>query len=185
MRVHISLNVKDINESVGFYKKMLGMSPVKLFNAEKNNDNGESLIETRNGYAKFDSPDAGLNLVLNETEFRAGGSLSHLGLQVKNTEEVLKFRDKWINEGLLTIDEMKVDCCYAKQDKTWVRDPDGNEWEAFVVLEDLDSMEQIESCGCANNFSEQKQVSEASCCDPNSSEIGETLPSHETCCQAN
>jgi len=27
-------------------------------------------------------------------------------------------------------------CCYAIQDKSWVRDPDGNEWEVFVVLKD-------------------------------------------------
>jgi lactoylglutathione lyase len=31
---------------------------------------------------------------------------------------------------------MQTDCCYATQDKTWVKDPDGNEWEAFVVLKD-------------------------------------------------
>jgi hypothetical protein len=31
---------------------------------------------------------------------------------------------------------MQTSCCYAVQDKTWVADPDGNEWEAFVVLED-------------------------------------------------
>ncbi|MDX6558134.1 MAG: hypothetical protein QOF72_1183, partial [Blastocatellia bacterium] len=33
-------------------------------------------------------------------------------------------------------DEMQTTCCYAVQDKTWVSDPDGNEWEAFVVLQD-------------------------------------------------
>jgi hypothetical protein len=31
---------------------------------------------------------------------------------------------------------MQTTCCYAVQDKTWVADPDGNEWEVFVVLED-------------------------------------------------
>jgi hypothetical protein len=31
---------------------------------------------------------------------------------------------------------METNCCYALQNKTWVSDPDGNEWEAFVVLED-------------------------------------------------
>jgi hypothetical protein len=31
---------------------------------------------------------------------------------------------------------MQTDCCYAIQDKTWVADPDGNEWEVFVVLTD-------------------------------------------------
>jgi hypothetical protein len=38
--------------------------------------------------------------------------------------------------GLITRDEMQTSCCYAVQDKTWVHDPDGNEWEVFVVLED-------------------------------------------------
>lgn len=38
--------------------------------------------------------------------------------------------------GLTPRDEMQTSCCYALQDKSWVRDPDGNEWEAFVVLED-------------------------------------------------
>jgi len=189
MRVHISLNVKDINESVGFYKKMLGMDPVKLFNAERNNDSGEGLSESKRGYAKFDSEETGLNLVLNEAEFNAGGSLSHLGLQVKSTDEVLKFRDKWVEEGLLTVDEMEVDCCYAKQDKTWVRDPDGNEWEAFVVLEDLDSMETSGSCDCANVVADHDEVSgdfsKDSCCDANPVEVVGRVPNHATCCQTN
>jgi hypothetical protein len=45
-------------------------------------------------------------------------------------------RERWTEAGLLTRDEMQTNCCYALQDKTWVRDPDGNEWEVFVVLED-------------------------------------------------
>jgi lactoylglutathione lyase len=44
---------------------------------------------------------------------------------------------------------MQTNCCYAIQDKTWVTDPDGNEWEAFVVLEDnLPETEQAIGC-CA------------------------------------
>jgi lactoylglutathione lyase len=39
---------------------------------------------------------------------------------------------------------MKTNCCYALQDKTWVADPDGNQWEAFVVLED--NTEQTSMC---------------------------------------
>jgi hypothetical protein len=45
-------------------------------------------------------------------------------------------RERWAQAGLITRDEMQTNCCYALQDKTWVHDPDGNEWEAFVVLED-------------------------------------------------
>jgi hypothetical protein len=44
---------------------------------------------------------------------------------------------------------MQTNCCYAIQDKTWVTDPDGNEWEVFVVLEDnLSETDQSISC-CA------------------------------------
>ena len=49
---------------------------------------------------------------------------------------MLAIRRTWTDAGLITRDEIKTDCCYALQDKTWVRDPDGNEWEVFVVLED-------------------------------------------------
>jgi len=88
-------------------------------------------------YAKFDVANPSLNLVLNQADFIRGGSLSHLGVQVFSTDEVLATRDKWIKSGLLLLDEMQVDCCYAKQDKTWVKDPDGNDWEVFVVLDDV------------------------------------------------
>lgn len=45
-------------------------------------------------------------------------------------------RERWAEAGLVTRDEMDTNCCYARQDKTWVHDPDGYEWEVFVVLED-------------------------------------------------
>ncbi|MBW3670346.1 MAG: glyoxalase/bleomycin resistance/dioxygenase family protein, partial [Acidobacteria bacterium] len=53
-----------------------------------------------------------------------------------STEDVLAIRQRWSEAGLVSRDEMQTDCCYATQDKTWVKDPDGNECEAFVVLED-------------------------------------------------
>jgi lactoylglutathione lyase len=57
-------------------------------------------------------------------------------LQVTSTDDVLAIRTRWAESGLVTRDEMETDsdCCYATQDKTWVHDPDGNEWETFVVL---------------------------------------------------
>jgi hypothetical protein len=44
---------------------------------------------------------------------------------------------------------MQTDCCYATQDKTWVHDPDGNEWEVFVVLKDNLPEKQTERAGAA------------------------------------
>jgi hypothetical protein len=76
--------------------------------------------------------------------------LSHLGIQVESTDDVLAMRQIWRERGLLTRDEMKTECCYALQDKSWVRDPDGNEWEVFAVLEDnLPERPVLEKSCCA------------------------------------
>ena len=36
-----------------------------------------------------------------------------------------------------TFAEEGTDCCYARQDKFWFQDPDGNSWEVFFVHEQL------------------------------------------------
>jgi len=121
LKAHVSINVRNVERSIDFYRKMFGIEPSKV----------------RTGYAKFDVQNPPLNLALNEVPTLPGaGALSHLGLQVTSTEDVLAIRTRWSEAGLITRDEMKTDCCYATQDKTWVRDPDGNGWEAFVVLKD-------------------------------------------------
>lgn len=126
LKAHISINVSNIERSVAFYRKMLGIEPLKV----------------RTGYAKFDLQNPPLNLAMNEIPLGAEGKvsrlsrLSHLGIQVGSTEDVLAMRAQWVAAGLATRDEMQTSCCYAVQDKTWVSDPDGNEWEVFVVLED-------------------------------------------------
>jgi len=121
LKAHVSINVRNVQTSIDFYRKMLGIEPSKV----------------RTGYAKFDVQNPPLNLALNEVPTLAdAGALSHLGLQVASTDDVLATRLRWTSAGLVPRDEMQTECCYAKQDKTWVHDPDGNEWEVFVVLED-------------------------------------------------
>ena len=144
LKAHISINVRNVERSIDFYRKMFGIEPSKV----------------RTGYAKFDVQNPPLNLALNEVPgLAAAGALSHLGLQVASTDDVLAIRTRWAEAGLVTRDEMQTDCCYATQDKTWVHDPDGNEWEAFVVLKD--NLPEVEgaaaccttkevACGCAS-----------------------------------
>ena len=62
---------------------------------------------------------------------------------------MLAYQERWSTAGLATRGEMGTDCCYAVQNKTWVVDPDGNEWEAFVVVQDnLAEVKSASSC-CA------------------------------------
>jgi catechol 2,3-dioxygenase-like lactoylglutathione lyase family enzyme len=133
LKAHVALNVHNVEKSMEFYRKMLGIEPSKV----------------RTGYAKFDVQNPPLNLTLNENEFRERGALSHLGIQVASTDDVLAMRRKWADAGLITRDEMQTSCCYALQDKTWVRDPDGNEWEVFVVLED--NLAETTACACGTD----------------------------------
>jgi catechol 2,3-dioxygenase-like lactoylglutathione lyase family enzyme len=120
LKPHLAINVRDVEASTEFYKKMFGIEPSKV----------------RTGYAKFDVSEPGLNFTLNQVSFNEQGALSHLGIQVSSSEDVLAVKTSWEERGLLARDELQTDCCYALQDKAWVKDPDGNEWEVFVVLED-------------------------------------------------
>jgi catechol 2,3-dioxygenase-like lactoylglutathione lyase family enzyme len=136
LKAHLALNVRNVDQSIQFYRKMLGIEPSKV----------------RTGYAKFDVTNPPLNLSLNESPLTGRGALSHLGIQVRSTEDVLATRQKWNDAGLLTRDEMQTSCCYAVQDKTWVSDPDGNEWEVFVVLQD-NLAESTSCCGVGQETS--------------------------------
>ena len=155
LKAHLALNVRNVVKSTDFYRKMLGIEPSKV----------------RTGYAKFDLQNPPLNLTLNEVAFKEKGALSHLGIQVGSTEDVLAMREKWNDSGLVTRDEMQTNCCYATQDKTWVRDPDGNEWEVFVVLQD--NLPETAPCECGHKVSEADArinlpatVASATCCAP-------------------
>ena len=123
LKAHIALIVSDVETSTAFYSKMLGIDPMKL----------------RPGYAKFDVQNPPLNLSLNVGRVAEQRTVSHFGLQVASTEEVIAMRDRWAASGLRTRDEMQTECCYALQDKAWVSDPDGNEWEVFTVLANLEN----------------------------------------------
>ena len=134
-KAHVAIHVKNVLSSIEFYRKLFGIEPSKV----------------RTGYAKFDVANPPLNFTLNEDASASQGALSHLGIQVDSTADVLAVRQRWQDQGLITRDEMGTSCCYALQDKAWVHDPDGYEWEVFAVLED--------------NLPE-KAVAEKSCCAP-------------------
>ena len=150
LKAHLALNVKNVEQSIDFYRRMLGIEPAKV----------------RTGYAKFDVQNPPLNLTLNQVAFNERGALSHMGIQLGSTEDVLTMRESWADAGLITRDEMQTNCCYATQDKTWVRDPDGNEWEAFVVLKD--NLPETAACECGDKVVESPRVpaQSANCCAP-------------------
>jgi len=152
LKAHLAIKVRNVEQSIEFYRQLFGIEPSKV----------------RTGYAKFDVQNPPLNFTLNEAAINTRGALSHLGIQVRSTEDVLATKQRWHDGGLLTRDEMQTSCCYAVQDKTWVRDPDGNEWEVFVVLED--NLAETTACECGDKVAATKPQaiaeSATSCCAP-------------------
>jgi catechol 2,3-dioxygenase-like lactoylglutathione lyase family enzyme len=154
LKAHLAINVGDVERSIGFYKKMFGIEPSKV----------------RTGYAKFDVQDPPLNFTLNQVPFSGPGALSHMGIQVASTDDVLAMKARWENSGLVPREEMQTTCCYALQDKAWVHDPDGNEWEVFAVLKD-------------NLREEARNEAGMACCTPASANIaGADSTDRASCC---
>jgi len=131
--VHISLNVSDLDRSVGFYRRFFG-EPRKL----------------KTDYAKFVNADPELHLAIQPglTSPRASGTLSHLGLRVGSTDEVRKWKSALTERGVTTEEEKTEACCYAVQEKFWLSDPDGNRWEVYTVLEDIEQPKEAASTAC-------------------------------------
>jgi catechol 2,3-dioxygenase-like lactoylglutathione lyase family enzyme len=154
LKAHLALNVRDVRASIDFYKRMLDLEPSKV----------------RTGYAKFDVQEPPLNLTLNEVPFDGPGALSHLGIQVAGTDDVVAMKTRWEERGLVPREEMQTTCCYALQDKAWVRDPDGNEWEVFTVLRDNlpeGNAKAVNSGCCTPTFSDAEGKDRAvptACC---------------------
>jgi catechol 2,3-dioxygenase-like lactoylglutathione lyase family enzyme len=118
-RVQLALNVSNIDVAVAFYSKLFGAEPAKQ----------------RPGYANFAIAEPSLKLVLIENAENAG-TLNHLGVETETSDEVAIALDRLNQAGLEAEPKETVDCCYALQDKVWVKDPDGAPWEIYTVLGD-------------------------------------------------
>lgn len=123
LRPHLALTVSDVERAIPFYRALLGAEPVKV----------------RDGYAKFEVKQPALNFSLNAGERGPTlGAFNHAGIQVASTADVLAAKERRTAAGLAAFDEMDTTCCYARQDKIWVHDPDGTPWEVFATHEDTE-----------------------------------------------
>ena len=120
MRPHLSLDVHDVSASAAFYQKVFRAVPQKQ----------------TTDYAKFDLTEPALNFSLVST----AGSVSrvnHLGIEVQSAGEIAVWKQRLQEAGILEKVEDNIACCFARQDKLWFTDPDGNAWEVFTVHQQL------------------------------------------------
>ena len=64
------------------------------------------------------------------------GRLTTWAIEVDTPEEVRAATRRLADVGLEPDVHEGTTCCYAVQDKAWVKDPDGAPWEVYTVLAD-------------------------------------------------
>jgi catechol 2,3-dioxygenase-like lactoylglutathione lyase family enzyme len=115
--------VSHFDAAVAFCSRLFGAAPAKQ----------------RPGCANFAIDDPPLKLVLNSRGNGPGGTINHLGVEVATTGEVGQAEARLAAQGLATDTRPGTGCCYARQDKVWVHDPDGLPWEYYTVLEHIET----------------------------------------------
>jgi hypothetical protein len=77
---------------------------------------------------------------------------------VDSIEEMAVWKQRLQEQSILEKVEERIACCFARQDKLWFSDPDGNAWEIFTVHEQLGVTGPLSTTGCCvpmgNNVSE-------------------------------
>lgn len=122
VRFHLSLNVSDISRSLSFYQTLFGMGPAKV----------------RADYAKFELNDPPLVLSLEPRVPGKDGVLNHMGFRMPDAGSLVAMQRRLEQSGIHTRREEGVECCYARQTKFWVHDPDGTLWEVYTFDGDLE-----------------------------------------------
>lgn len=145
MRPHLSLDVRNVPASVAFYQKVFGVPPQKQ----------------TTDYAKFDLTSPALNLSLVSSAGKVS-VVNHLGIEVESADDIAMWKQHLLEWGILEKVEEGIECCFARQDKLWFTDPDGNSWEVFTVYEQLAVTGTLKNTGCC--VPKRKGAVEPACC---------------------
>jgi catechol 2,3-dioxygenase-like lactoylglutathione lyase family enzyme len=114
-RLHIHVGVNDIDHSIGFYSTLFGSEPTVV----------------RSDYAKWMLEDPRINFAISSGNAQKG--IEHLGIQVESEHELKDVYDRLKAADRPVLEEGATTCCYAQSEKSWIADPQGVVWEAFLT----------------------------------------------------
>jgi catechol 2,3-dioxygenase-like lactoylglutathione lyase family enzyme len=114
-RLHVHVAVENLERAVGFYSALFAATPAVV----------------KPDYAKWMLDDPRVNFAIS-TRGRAPG-LDHLGIQVEDKAELNEVHARLQAAGTPLIDQGLTACCYARSEKSWINDPAGIAWEAFLT----------------------------------------------------
>lgn len=152
-RFHVHVGVDDLDRSIAFYSGLFGSEP--------------SVVKT--DYAKWMLDDPRINFAIS-SDHHAKKGIEHLGIQVEDQCELTEVYGRLKAANGPVIEEGATTCCYARSEKSWITDPDGVMWEAFIthgdatVYGDSPPLEQLASANAADGACCAPQTSTTTCC---------------------
>lgn len=118
-RFHMHVGVADLEASIAFYTQLFGAEP----------------IMAKPDYAKWMLEDPRVNFAISMRDGAAKG-VEHVGLQVDSADELAAVYSRLKAADRPVLEEGATTCCYAQSEKSWIADPDGVVWEAFLTTGD-------------------------------------------------
>lgn len=115
-RFHVHVGVADLDQSITFYSSLFGAEPTVV----------------KPDYAKWMLDDPRINFAISERCGAAKG-IEHVGLQVEDRAELEEVYGRLQTADCPVLEEGETTCCYARSEKSWIADPDGVVWEAFLT----------------------------------------------------
>jgi catechol 2,3-dioxygenase-like lactoylglutathione lyase family enzyme len=115
-RFHVHVGVSDLDRSIAFYTGLFGAEPTV----------------TKGDYAKWMLEDPRINFAISQ-KCGADKGIEHVGLQVEDEAELAEVYARLKAADGPVLEEGATICCYAKSEKSWIADPDGVRWEAFLT----------------------------------------------------
>lgn len=165
-RLHVHVGVDDLDRSIAFYSSLFATRP----------------SVTKPDYAKWMLDDPRVNFAISH---KAGASkgVEHLGIQVEDGGELADVYSRLKVAGGPVLEEGATTCCYAKSEKSWIADPDGVMWEAFLTNGDATTygdnpdFGQLSSTLAADSACCTPDTPQGACCEPKAE-----LPANAPCC---
>ncbi|MEO8114441.1 MAG: VOC family protein [Phenylobacterium sp.] len=132
--------------SIAFYETLFGAPP--------------SVV--KDDYAKWMLEDPRVNFAISQRGRDSG--VDHVGIQVESPRELAELAGRLKAAGETTFDQTATTCCYARGDKSWVRDPAGVRWETFFTFGEAVSYGEDESQVQAQPDPETRPAMAGACC---------------------
>ena len=114
-RFHVHVGVENLTQAIGFYSTLFATKPAVV----------------KSDYAKWMLDDPRVNFAISTRGKQPG--LDHLGIQVESADELGDVHGRLRAASGHVLEEGATTCCYARSEKSWIEDPSGISWEAFLT----------------------------------------------------